>query len=75
MGPVSEDYLPPILPVITDPILAENFDEEFTSMPFTPPSSSALNPSSKSPGDILHVNGFTFTNESYLINIYKNGAH
>ena len=30
-------YMPPILPVITDPILAENFDSEFTEMDFTPP--------------------------------------
>ena len=28
-------YMPPILPVITDPILAENFDSEFTEMDFS----------------------------------------
>jgi len=60
--------LPPILPVITDPILAENFDEEFTSMPFTPPIGATDIESRKD--DILHVNGFTFTNESYLVSVY-----
>lgn len=61
----NQDLAPPILPVITDPILAENFDEEFTSMGFTPPSHAAdLN-------DILHVKGFTFTNESFLAQAYE----
>ncbi|KAK9460159.1 kinase-like domain-containing protein [Lipomyces oligophaga] len=32
--------LPPILPIITDPVLAENFAEEFTTMAFSPPTSS-----------------------------------
>lgn len=50
--------LPPILPLITDPILAENFDAEFTSMTFTPPSSVE--------NDILHVKGFSYINENYL---------
>lgn len=55
----AEDYaLPPILPLITDPILAENFDDEFTSMAFTPPSNVS--------DDILHVNGFSYINENYL---------
>lgn len=66
--------LPPILPVITDPILAENFDDEFTSMTFTPQESKALFPASKSPGDILHVNGFTYTNESYLMTTLREKA-
>lgn len=77
------DILPPILPVITDPILAENFDDEFTEMPFTPPTPSVLiqnhtddnksdnlDPkaglSGPSLGDILHIRGFSFTNESFL---------
>lgn len=64
----QSESLPPILPVITDPILAENFDEEFTSMPFTPPVGSILDDAH---GDILHVNGFTFTNESYLNSVYE----
>lgn len=36
-GQQQKMYMPPILPVITDPILAENFDSEFTEMDFTPP--------------------------------------
>lgn len=63
----NTDKLPPILPVITDPILAENFDEEFTSMPFTP---SQDHHYLDDKGDILHVKGFTFTNESYLVSLY-----
>lgn len=63
----SSETLPPILPVITEPILAENFDEEFTSMPFTPPIGVTFGDDTK---DILHVKGFTFTNESYLTGIY-----
>lgn len=54
------DILPPILPVITNPVLAENFDPEFTDLPFTPHTDLA--------SDILHVKGFTFANESYLAN-------
>lgn len=61
-----EDIIPPILPVITDPVLAENFDEEFTSMPFTPPTNNPLRDS-----DVLHVKGFTYTNESLLATVYS----
>lgn len=56
----QSDVLPPILPVITNPVLAENFDPEFTDLPFTPQKHSDL------ASDILHVKGFTFANESYL---------
>lgn len=56
-----ETILPPIVPVITNPILAENFDKEFTEMQFTPP----LN---KSNNDILYVKDFTFTNDKFLNN-------
>lgn len=70
----SSKVLPPIMPVITDPILAENFDDEFTSMSFTPHDSRAVFPASTSLGDILHVNGFTYTNESYLITALKDRA-
>lgn len=66
----TKEVLPPILPVITDSILAENFDEEFTAMPFTPPDNKSAFPT-KSSGDILHVKGFTYTNESYLANVFK----
>lgn len=54
----QSDVLPPILPVITNPVLAENFDTEFTELPLTPQKHTEL--------DILHVKGFTFANESYL---------
>ncbi|KAK6461948.1 ribosomal protein S6 kinase [Scheffersomyces coipomensis] len=56
----QSDLLPPILPIITDPVLAENFDVEFTEMAFTP---QTTNDAGK---DILHVNGFSFTNTKYL---------
>lgn len=63
----QDDVLPPILPVITDPVLAENFDEEFTSMPFTPPGAGhSLNSE-----DFLHLQGFTFTNKSFLSQIHQ----
>ncbi|CUM63116.1 uncharacterized protein PRCAT00000683001 [Priceomyces carsonii] len=52
--------LPPILPIITDSILAENFDTEFTNMPFTPPSSNLHTE------DILHIDGFSFTNDHFM---------
>lgn len=55
------DILPPIMPIITDPILAENFDKEFTEMQFTPPAHY------KDTKDILHINGFSYTNENYLL--------
>jgi len=57
----TSDILPPILPIITDPILAENFDSEFTDMPFTPQTTN--NYLGK---DVFYLNGFTYTNESYL---------
>lgn len=65
-----DDIIPPILPVITDPILAENFDEEFTSMPFTPPLDTYLQEK-----DVLHVKGFTYTNESFLKSVYSQNDH
>ncbi|CAK7901871.1 serine/threonine-protein kinase Ypk3p [[Candida] anglica] len=54
----SSTALPPILPLITDPVLAENFDDEFTNMAITPPSTSGK--------DILHVMGFSYTNDVYM---------
>lgn len=68
------DVLPPILPIITDPILAENFDEEFTEMSFTPPKNGTLQiPSTNgvNQSDILHIKGFTFTNDSYLHTVFN----
>ncbi|KAK6202404.1 ribosomal protein S6 kinase [Scheffersomyces amazonensis] len=55
----DSQILPPILPIITDPVLAENFDAEFTEMAFTPQSNDLGK-------DILHVNGFSYTNSKYL---------
>lgn len=65
--------LPPILPIITDPILAENFDEEFTDMVFTPPSSTNRihSAAGKSSSDILHIKDFSFTNDSLLISRFN----
>ncbi|RLV93941.1 Serine/threonine-protein kinase psk1 [Spathaspora sp. JA1] len=54
----QSEILPPILPIITDPILAENFDSDFTDLPFSPKVDLEK--------DILHVKGFTYTNPSYL---------
>lgn len=71
----EEPVLPPIMPVITDPILAENFDEEFTGMSFTPQKPKGQFLGGKSPGDILHVNGFTYTDESYLMSALRGTAN
>lgn len=60
----SSNVLPPILPIITNPILAENFDKEFTEMNFTPPLNKVNN-------DILYVKDFTFTNDKFLNNYEK----
>ena len=74
----SPDYqletLPPILPIITDPILAENFDEEFTEMSFTPPSNGSDRihcAAGANQSDILHIKDFTFTNDSYLKSVFN----
>ncbi|EGW30855.1 ribosomal protein S6 kinase and related protein [Spathaspora passalidarum NRRL Y-27907] len=60
----NSESLPPILPIITDPILAENFDDEFTTLPMSPETNMIK--------DILHVKGFTYTNPSYLDQQYLN---
>lgn len=65
----ASETLPPILPVITQPVLAENFDEEFTSLPVSSFKESGL---AQSPGEILHVQGFTFINESFLTSSFAN---
>lgn len=50
------DIVPPIVPIITDPILAENFSSEFTDMVLSPPTQDAtLN------GDQLMFSGFSYT--------------
>lgn len=63
----SSESLPPILPIITDPVLAENFDREFTEMSFTPQQHDFEK-------DILHVNGFSYINQTYLDLSIKNGT-
>lgn len=35
----SDDLEPPIIPIVCDPEMAENFDDEFTSLEITPPNS------------------------------------
>ncbi|KAL6453442.1 LOW QUALITY PROTEIN: psk1 Serine/threonine-protein kinase psk1 [Candida maltosa Xu316] len=57
----EHDVLPPILPIITDPILAENFDSEFTDMAFTPQTGSNFLDK-----DILNIKGFSYTNPKFI---------
>lgn len=53
---------PPIKPLITDPILAENFSTTFTDMVLSPPGDKTLDT-----GDLPSFNGFSFTaSESYI---------
>lgn len=55
------EIMPPIMPIITDPVLAENFDSDFTDMAFTPHTATSY-----LGNDILHLQGFSYTNESLL---------
>ncbi|KAK6456055.1 ribosomal protein S6 kinase [Scheffersomyces xylosifermentans] len=55
----NSETIPPILPIITDPVLAENFDTDFTEMEFTPQNHDFGR-------DILYVNGFSYTDSKYL---------
>ncbi|KAG7665221.1 uncharacterized protein J8A68_001277 [[Candida] subhashii] len=56
----ENEVMPPILPIITDPVLAENFDSEFTELAFTPQLNNNLGK------DILNIKGFTYTNPKFL---------
>ena len=56
----KSETIPPILPIITDPILAENFDSDFTDMAFTPQNGSTLDK------DIFNITGFTYTNPKFI---------
>ncbi|RCK56120.1 Serine/threonine-protein kinase psk1 [Candida viswanathii] len=56
----KSEAIPPILPIITDPILAENFDSEFTEMAFTPQNGSGLDK------DIFNIKGFSYTNPKFI---------
>lgn len=56
---------PPIKPIITDPILAENFAAEFTTMPIHTPLSAdaqaiAIADSQTQPQDVMNFEKFTF---------------
>ncbi|KAK9480184.1 kinase-like domain-containing protein [Lipomyces japonicus] len=60
--------VPPILPVITDPILAENFLESFTSMAISPPGVEIQGiPSSDNIDEALTFENFTFTASNSFI--------
>lgn len=65
---VANAILPPILPIITDPVLAENFDDEFTEMTFTPQQNSLILK------DTFHMKDFSYTNPKFLdkIKLYGN---
>ncbi|KAK9381439.1 kinase-like domain-containing protein [Kockiozyma suomiensis] len=65
------DIIPPIVPIITDPILAENFADEFTSMAFSPPGNGLEIPGVEDergsyPKDNIFEN-FTFTASNSFI--------
>lgn len=67
----SDKLTPPIIPVITDPVLAENFDSEFTEMSLSPVTSvssydhsgsCAINiKGEKKDEDIMFFQGFSYT--------------
>ncbi|KAI5969280.1 hypothetical protein CANMA_001727 [Candida margitis] len=59
--------LPPILPIITDPVLAENFDGEFTEMAFTPQQNSSLLK------DTFHMKDFSYINPKFIDKIKLHG--
>ncbi|KAI5963810.1 uncharacterized protein KGF55_002690 [Candida pseudojiufengensis] len=62
--------LPPILPIITDPILAENFDSEFTEMDFTPHQSSKYLNSTPRQGT-FYMKDFSYINPKFIDIIHK----
>lgn len=59
--------LPPILPIITDPVLAENFDDEFTEMAFTPQQNNLMLK------DTFHMKDFSYTNPKFIDKIKQSG--
>ncbi|KAK7206580.1 kinase-like domain-containing protein [Myxozyma melibiosi] len=68
--------VPPIVPIITNPILAENFSDEFTSMALSPPGSGLEIPGADQNGsyskDDTFAN-FTFTaSNSFIENAMNN---
>lgn len=70
-------FTPPIIPIITDPILAENFDSDFTEMAITPPATSPLGslempaqPAAKLGEPTNPFSGFSYTDNT-LRHIYS----
>lgn len=68
----NREFEPPIIPIITDPILAENFDNEFTEMSITPIGSPngagiSINPtnSTKNNHNNNPFEGFSYTDKGY----------
>ncbi|CCG20930.1 hypothetical protein CORT_0A05430 [Candida orthopsilosis Co 90-125] len=59
----ASSVLPPILPIITDPVLAENFDDEFTEMTFTPQQNTSILKNT------FHMKDFSYTNPKFMDNI------
>ncbi len=63
--------IPPIIPVITDPILAENFNSQFTQMSISPAKDSIAHELGDNYGSPMNINndgtgaGFQFKNFSY----------
>lgn len=61
----NRELEPPIKPIITDPVLAENFAPEFTSMPLNTPNSAngitiQADGQSLPPQDVMNFEKFTF---------------
>lgn len=64
----ERSFVPPIIPIITDPQLAENFDAEFTDMPVSPvgslrPGLEIHNPNKQGSKDVFQ--GFSYTDKNY----------
>lgn len=66
---VNRNFEPPIIPIITDPILAENFDSEFTNLEITPIGSPRAGLINNTPTSDP-FRGFSYTDQT-LRNIYK----
>ncbi|CAK9436005.1 uncharacterized protein LODBEIA_P05840 [Lodderomyces beijingensis] len=65
----GDEILPPILPIITDPILAENFDSEFTEMDFTPHHQTRY----LSQRETFYMKDFSYINPNFLDSLQTNG--
>ncbi|CCH41319.1 hypothetical protein BN7_858 [Wickerhamomyces ciferrii] len=64
----NRSFIPPIVPIITDPILAENFDNEFTEMSITPvgsPMNGMIIKQSNGTIDNDPFKGFSYTDKGY----------